>query len=239
MKFFVLFLLVFSCSCSKKSSLSSLKAESFFEEKVHLELIEAVEHQKISAIESIIQRGLSPNITGKQEMTPLFWAIMKNRKRSWSKLLEMGADPNLITKSTTSSNDAYSAMYYAVISDDAYYLSTALRYSGNPNLRERIEGRTLLFAAIDNKRIENIRVLANHGSELNFRGLGGVTPLIAAALNDDFDIVQLLMSLGADASMADDTGNTLTSLLKRHENPERYPNAKRYVVRELQRLNLW
>ncbi|MEQ1750936.1 MAG: ankyrin repeat domain-containing protein [Prosthecobacter sp.] len=219
--------------------MNSLEAASFFKEKVHLELIEAVEHQDVSEIESIIRRGLSPNFTGKQEMSPLFWAIMKQRKRSWSKLLEMGADPNLITKSKVISDGAYSAMYYAVISEDPHYLSTALQHTGNPSLRERIEGRTLLFAAIDNKRVENIRMLAKHGSDLNFRGLGGVTPLITAALNDDFGIVELLMSLGADASIADDTGNTLAFLLKRHENPERYPNAKRRVVQELQRLKLW
>lgn len=67
-----------------------------------------------------------------------------------------------------------------------------------------VDGRSALFEACDEKRPEvALAILERPGVEIDFRGLGGKTPLMAASKRGLTDVVRVLLSKGADLEATD------------------------------------
>jgi ankyrin repeat protein len=60
------------------------------------------------------------------------------------------------------------------------------------------EGWTALTKATENRHIEMVIFLLNHGADINKEGAGNFTPIYWAAFNGDVKIVKLLIERGAD-----------------------------------------
>lgn len=232
----LLCLLIIISACNQKSDLD--KNKIFLSPEIQA-LIEAVENIELKNIESIARSGGDLNARGRDEMTPLFWAILKNKKESWRKLLEEGADPNVAIKGKDGFNN-YSAMYYASIAEDSDYLEIALNWNGNPNMPDLQDDRTIISSSLENHRYKNIEILVRKGADVNFIGRGGKTPLFEAILNADFRGAELLIQLGANPAIKDDQGTSIASLIRQF-----FPDAeftigpeKRFVD-ELKIRHLW
>jgi ankyrin repeat protein len=66
-----------------------------------------------------------------------------------------------------------------------------------------------------------VRVLLEHGADVNVRGRHGYTPLIHAALKNDAEIVRILVEAGADVNVRADSGETpLLLSLRRYNSVE-------------------
>lgn len=189
-----------SCSSQQgaENLLSNMVADNFFSDRSQLVLARAIEAEDIPAIDRAVAEGADVNAIGKDEMTPLAWAFAKQKKESFRRLLEKGADPNFKTKKAAWNNDGQSVMQFSAMASDSDYLRLSLKHGGNPNAPDLLPGRTIIYTAIRNRRPENIRILARSGANLNFQDASGATPAMMAKNDSQFDLVYLLMELGAD-----------------------------------------
>lgn len=89
----------------------------------------------------------------------------------------------------------------AIVEGDAESLRVVLQ--GNA------DGRGFVHRALRNGNLELVRVVLEHGGDANERGgLGGETPLFAAARENRADIARLLLAHGADPNAKCDAGGT-------------------------------
>ncbi|MDP0491325.1 MAG: ankyrin repeat domain-containing protein [Verrucomicrobiota bacterium JB023] len=207
MKIIALSLMVFggvfpSCSSeqSASSALRSMKPEKYFIIPAQVELAKAVIKQDLQGIDAAIAKGANVNKVGKEEMTPLAWAFSKQKKASFQRLLEKGANPNFKTKKVAWNNDGRSVMQFAALAEDPDYLKLVLKYGGNPNAPSKARGRTIIYTSIKNHRTQNIKTLVEFGADINHQDEAGFTPIMAAKSLTKYDLVFLLMNLGADLS---------------------------------------
>jgi ankyrin repeat protein len=63
----------------------------------------------------------------------------------------------------------------------------------------------LMFAARENC-VACVKVLAEHGANLNFADPDGITPMINSIINGHYDVAELLLARGADPNLFDKTG---------------------------------
>ena len=89
----------------------------------------------IEEIDRLVQQGVDVNARGKQSATPLFWALRTWNLNGFTRLLELGADPNLSFQpdGEIPSSEA-TVMHLAMRPPITAFLKAALRHGGNPNL---------------------------------------------------------------------------------------------------------
>jgi uncharacterized protein len=165
-------------------------------------LAKAAGDGNIRKIEQLVKEGISVNARGTQGATPLFWA-MRDRK-GFKRLLELGADPNVVYA------DGNSVMHAATRLKDPRILKTALEHGGNPNLTAPGDsvGNTPLFDALENG-IEMVDLLLAHGADINARDNFESTPVLTAAKVVNLEMVYHLLERGADYSLKDRNGYDL------------------------------
>lgn len=73
-------------------------------------------------------------------------------------------------------------------------------------------GMTLMHWACDRGRADLVRVLLDHGADLDATDSGGLAPLHYAAMCSQVDCVSLMVESGADAELKDDNGDTAADL---------------------------
>lgn len=188
--------------------------ETMFPDRLERALAEAAGKGKIKVIEELIAKGVDVNARGMKNATPLFWALRNSNVKGFTKLLELGADPNALF--------AYgSVMHWAARHEDIAFLKAALQHGGNPNLVAGQFSETPLFETIGlarNDRKENRQLLLASGADINARTvdessympIGGQTPVMKAAGLGRFDIVYELLEAGANYKIKNDSGHDLT-----------------------------
>ncbi|KAI5807954.1 hypothetical protein DFH27DRAFT_289143 [Peziza echinospora] len=96
-------------------------------------------------------------------------------------------------------------------------INPLLKFCHNLNYRDKWGDTPLTTACTtqswckdeDGTLLEAARVLVNHGADVNFTDGHGHTPLLLAVMTDNFEIVQYLLSKGADLTLADKEGRTI------------------------------
>ena len=66
----------------------------------------------------------------------------------------------------------------------------------------------LLFTISGNKPLETINLLIGEGADVNFKNESGRTPLIAAVMTNNPELVEFLLKHGADVNGMNSNGNT-------------------------------
>ncbi len=112
---------------------------------------------------------------------------------------------------------------------DVEAVSTLIQEGANVNYLGSIGSHRLtpLMLAVRNDSLLGVRLLLEHGAEVNWYNKFGSTPLISAAQGGNVDVVQELLVHGADVNRADNDGYTalmwaalsnpeVTELLLRH-----------------------
>jgi len=204
----VAFWLVSSCSNPSGEAMNRLKnmsPETYYTTKNEIEFIKAVNRCDFRQMDELLLQGVRINTIGKEEMTPLAWAFGKQNLASYRYLLEKGANPNFKTKKMAWNNSGHSVMEFASLVENSEYLILALQHGGNPNALNSID-KTIIYTAIENRRAENIKILAKNGANLNYIDQSGSTPMMACVTGDKYDLALLLLSLGADPYIKDRQG---------------------------------
>jgi len=164
----------------------------------------AAESGHVAVLEKLLNEGLDVNTRGVDGMTLLMWAILNGNKESFEYLLLHGADPNLQLSEGTSEMAkelpfaGNSAMSFAAMHKDIWFLDTILKRGGNVNLVNPYNTRTPIYGSIAALRTLQTEELIRAGANLNYQDNAGVTPLLFAARCNRFDLVYQMLVIGAD-----------------------------------------
>jgi len=159
-------------------------------------LIFAVFHKKWDIANYFLSLNISPNVSNEKGETALMYAARYGNLDCVQKLHQIGADLNL------SSLYVGPPIFYAF----EYTKKDILRYlvvnGANINKKNKY-GASLLVKSVENNELELLFWLINNGAkeiELALR---------TAILFDNFEAVQLLVSLGADINITNKNKETL------------------------------
>lgn len=179
-----------------------------------LELVSAIEAEDTERMDSLVSSGANVNAVGRGYITPILWALLKGKQKAFERLLALRADASYVSPALPPYDENLSVMGAAAICEEPFYLEKLLEAGGDPNAQGRFEWLSVLEDAIENNRLENVELLIRFGANINRKGRGGETPLIVAAMQDRFEIIELLLKSGADPSIQCQTGRDLVGILE-------------------------
>ena len=184
-----------------------------------VDIWEAIEQNDLGGIQTFQQEGGSLEVLHrKKKITPLIYALELEKKQGYEKLLELGADPNAINISARRVTRA--AMYDSVFKADNYWLFTALKYGGNPNLVRAgvkdIQFMTPLECAINNGSLEKVRILIEHGADIEKLDPLDGNALSIAALRVKYDIAIYLLENGSNYDVPSREKSIFLSVVRSH-----------------------
>lgn len=162
----------------------------------------------VKKVEQLVNGGVSVNSRGTRGATPLFWAM--HNLDGFKKLLELGADPNVVYA------DGNSVMKAAVVMKNRGILKAALEHGGNPNLVSSDSfGYTPIFDAMS-AGPDVVDLLLSAGADINAKDKFGATPILVAAGRGDYEIVYGLLERGADYRLKDAHGVDLAAAVSKN-----------------------
>jgi ankyrin repeat protein len=136
----------------------------------------------------------------------------------------------------TVSPDGFSPVGYSAFFGHLALLRELIRRGGEVNAASRNAMRVcpLHSAAAHSdqtKAVDLARAVLEAGAEPNARQQGGFTPLHAAVLNQNRELVQLLLRHGADSTLANEKTATPIDLAREAANPELLTMLERAATR--------
>jgi hypothetical protein len=183
------------------------KAEDFFDDPQVIALCEAIEAENLEEMERLINAGADVNAKGKGNMTPLLWAFPDNKPERFEKLLEHGADPNVVVTSDFNTKmsgivPGDSVTHLACRTHFPKYFDLVFDHGGDPNLvNEGDFENTPLFAVITGPagdKMDKIKRLAELGANLDLQVRGATAAMQATTWGGQYDIALALLEAGAD-----------------------------------------
>ena len=191
------------------------KAENYFNDRKVIALCKAIEAQDLIEINRLIADGADANALGRDNMTPLLWAFPTKNLAVFTKILEVGADPNVQITSNFGVNlgndiqiwTGKSVIELAAQIREPGYFEVVMKHGGNPNMVSKMTGipNTPLHSVAERKywpdnngrTIEHAKLLLDAGADINAISLYG-TPLTVALRSGHADLVVFLLESGAD-----------------------------------------
>jgi hypothetical protein len=187
----------------------SWRAEDYFDDPKVVALCKAIEANDLNEIDRLVAAGADVNAQGKGKMTPLLWAFPDNKLQRFKRLLEHGADPNVVVESEFNTRSVVmpgdSVTHMATRSFHPGYFEAVFAHGGDPNLKCTSAlgmGDTPLFSVIisagGNKK-EKIRFLLNKGADIDYMNQTWATPVMqATSWGGQYNIALMLLEAGAD-----------------------------------------
>lgn len=159
------------------------------------------------AADLLLNRGLSVDLRGASERTPLMTAVLGNQTAMVRWLLRQGADPR------AKDQDGFIALMLAVREGKPGAVEVLAPYH-----RENLDAAILIAALVG--QTEVIDTLTNYGASVYARMDDGRTPLMIAAENGHAESAKLLLDLGANRFSTDSKGRTAADLATTTGHPE-------------------
>jgi len=190
------------------------------------ELLQAAASGDTNRIRELIQQGADVNVRDKRKwstygFTPLMWAAMEGHLTAVKLLLESGAEVD-----ARDEQDRATALIRAADNDRTEAGKLLLDRGGDADVRDR-HGYTALMGAAEHGNSPMVRLLLEHGAEVNAKHKGdGTDALMLAADEEQLEVVKILLEAGADPRAADSDGRTA---LMRVVESERVDIAKELV----------
>ena len=115
----------------------------------------------------------------------------------------MGANPNIL-------NDSYELPIKTCIMNENYLVANEImkQKTTNLNVTGEYEMAILHDAVVYDCRVDFIKELVRHGSNINLVDEMGDTPLHIAVESDNLSAIRVLLDLGADTSIKNRNGRT-------------------------------
>ena len=173
----------------------------------------AGKNSDVAVINYLLEKGNDPNQVNAEKggRTPLMNAAALNSAEVVKLLAEKSQNINAVN------SDGYSALTLAVDNNRAEVVRLLLDLKADASVVDN-EGNTLYHHAVKRGDKKILELIAELGLPINVKNKEGVTPLqIAAMIAEDTDILQFLLSKGADKTITTDLGETAYDLAKENE----------------------
>ena len=215
----------FTAGCQMQGSNQEVQEpEYWFKDKQVIDLVKAAEKGDVDAIDRLVGAGVDVNTKGRNNMTPLYLALVAGNKEGFVALLKHGASPNMLTQV---GRVQIAVMHLAATKMDFYWLKESLAHGGDPNLVDISRDGTVdvpLNYAIDvgvgsdddalKPFADNVRLLLEAGADPNGAERGVDPPLTAALGNQHYETVYMLVKNNVDQSKTPISGYDLVEYVK-------------------------
>ena len=192
-------------------------AREYFASEEALAAAEAIRRRRPAALGRLIAGGLDVDHRGRDGMNLLKWALASGCPKCFEALLEAGAaTEHFVAGEYTGKVEQLflkPLLHLAASARDPRFLALALRHGGDPDALDVYGTKTVIFAAILNSRMENVRLLVEAGTDLEATNGNGEGPLLAAVGYNNYEIACYLLDQGADPSRKNKWGNTVADLI--------------------------
>lgn len=224
------------------------QAEEYFDDPQVIALCKAIEKNDIAEIDRLVAAGADVNALGKENMTPLLWAYPDNQPERFKRLLEHGADPNVIVKSDFNTRrqgilPGDSVTHMAAKTRFPNYFDYVFDNGGDPNLINPETKESPIFVVIRasaRDRRQRVKKLIELGADLNHIDDSWTTPVMTAtAWGGQYDIALDLLEAGADPRI---TGKDMLMQLIHivaGEQERRVPHLSPQQQKSFDRLLTW
>jgi ankyrin repeat protein len=166
--------------------------ERGFVEDTTTYLLEAATRGNVETVRFLLKNGANPNIAGKfADDTPLLCAASRGYVEVVDLLLEHGADFSAVDHPSK-----FTAMEYAIYIENAAIVRSLFAAGAPPTFRRYTFNRG---GGAEAREI--IRMLIDHGVDINKRDDWGRTQLMWAAEGAELETVRFLIDSGADVNI--------------------------------------
>ncbi|MEM8914889.1 MAG: ankyrin repeat domain-containing protein [Pseudomonadota bacterium] len=169
-------------------------------------LILAAERGHVRTVALLIENGAGIDTTSAEQWTPLVYAAARGQPDVARLLIGAGADIEVREPS-----GGYTPLMIAALLGQTSLISPLVEAGADVNARSDQGGAGALAVAAASSGERNLVTMAEllvAGSNLNAQDDDGATPLMGAVRASNADAVNLLLSSGADATIADFNGET-------------------------------
>lgn len=190
----------------------SWKAEFYFEDPQVIALCHAIETGDLQEIDRLVAAGANVNAIGKGNMTPLLWAYPDNKPERFKRILEHGANPNVIFKSdfNTGQSTSFPGSSVTHLASETWfpkYFEYVFQHGGDPNLEKTStlgRGDTPLHVLIkgpSSHKNAKVNKLIELKANLDHESASEITPVRLAVGRGQYDTALQLLNAGADYSI--------------------------------------
>ena len=194
------------------------KAELYFEDPQVIALCKAIEAEDLKEIDRLVAAGANVNAKGKGKMTPLLWAYPDNKPERFKRLLEHGANPNIIFDSDFNAGKKISFAGRSVthMASGTWfpkYFDYVFQHGGDPNLEQTSKlkrGETPLLALIGGgaaDKTPKVERLIELKANLNHQRSTGMTAVSLAVGRGRYDVALLLLQAEANYRVYNKSSN--------------------------------
>ena len=162
----------------------------------------AARNGNLNIVRYLIRKGANKNADNPKDQTPLHLAVQAGHTSLVRLLLAKGAD------SDTEDNKGHRPLFYAEKDSEMQWVLTV-----GPGLEERdSRGFTALRAFVQRGDLETVQSLLDAGANINAQwGQDNNTPIFEAAKGRSMEMLELLLTRGADIEARDTQDRTVLS----------------------------
>jgi ankyrin repeat protein len=187
-------LLCLPLAVSGQLKIAGEAAEGYWGDGINAQLARAAAEGRVEDVKRLVKGGAQVNAVGKQNMTPLVWALTARNPAGMRALLELGADPN----QRVGPEKQFHPVWLAAGQDQSEQLRVLLEFKGDPNATH--EGadyaplkRTLGAGPAARA---NVELLVKAGADINAADSIGYPFVLSASGLAQYDIVLFALQSG-------------------------------------------
>lgn len=189
-------------------------------------LTTTVLHKQYDVLDFLVAKGADINMADNSGSTPLMTAIGCKNQNQPVVLAYLKKFLTFKPKLNNGSANEY-ALHQAAFLGFVDAVQLLLENGANINLQSRTDGRTALYVTAVSKNIDTAKFLMKEGAKTEIADKAGYTPLTAAVIVADPDMVETLVDGGARMDVRTAASN-LTPLVMAATNPDPFKH-KSYI----------
>jgi uncharacterized protein len=170
-------------------------AQDYFGDTPQAKLARAAAEGRVDEVHQLVKQGALVNAAGKQNMTPLVWAMTANNLSGMQALLEAGADPN----QRIGPQKELHPVWIAARDAPSEQLALLLKYKGDPNAPHNDGHYAPLPRAMLN--LVNVKLLVEAGANVNIANSLGSPFVLGAASLAQYDVVLYMLDQGFNRNL--------------------------------------
>jgi uncharacterized protein len=179
------------------------------------ELFNAVKHNDIQSVQSLLKSGVEVNVLDEAGQTPLMWATERKNIGMAKLLIDKGANVNAVGLRVASGATALSL---AAINGTAPLVRFLIERGAD--IKAQPGDKTLLSWAAGFGHEDVVSVLLDAGADPKIQDVKGVGVLQEAVLGGNPRVVEILLNAGCDPYLKNKLGMTARDFAKLSKSPK-------------------